>query len=175
MRTNLRSKPAFGRFSVLILLIAACNLTGTLWAQSGGNTGQIVGQVLDPSSAAVAGVEVTVRNESTNFTRNATTDSSGRYAASLLPLGEYEITVNATGFEAAKQTAVVTLGSSITANFRLGVEPNREAVQVTATADTTLAQSKTILTALQMKEVPSNGGRIQNLIWQIPGGQIEPE
>jgi hypothetical protein len=43
------------------------------------------------------------------------------------------------------------------------------------TAEPTLAPSKSILTAMQLPDLPSNGGRLQNLIWDIPGGQIEPE
>ncbi len=178
-------KPHFHRpffFVLLPMLIAlfcgAFSADGLLWGQSAGNSGQIVGQVLDPSSASVAGAEVTVRNENTNFSRSATTDDAGRYAVSLLPLGPYEVITKASGFEPATQEALVTLGSTITANFKLSVGVNREAVQVKGemlTADTTLAPSKSILTALQLKELPSNGGRIQNLTWDIPGGQIEPE
>ena len=26
-----------------------------------------------------------------------------------------------------------------------------------------------------MQHLPSNGGRVQSLIWQMPGGQVEPE
>ena len=178
-------KPYFHRpfsFALLAMLIAlfsgAFSPDRLLWGQTAGNSGQIVGQVLDPSSASVAGAEVTVRNENTNFSRSATTDDAGRYAVALLPLGPYEVITKASGFEPATQEALVTLGSTITANFKLSVGVNREAVQVKGemlTADTALAPSKSILTAMQLRDLPSNGGRVQNLIWAIPGGQIEPE
>ena len=165
-------------FFFLILLVSLAILPPNLGAQSGGNTGQIVGQVLDPSGASVAGAEVTVRNKNTNFTRSATTDDAGRYAVSLLPLGPYEVTAKATGFEPTAQEALVMLGSSITVNFNLSVGINREAIQVTPgilTAETTVAPSKSVLTDLQLRELPSNGGRVQNIIWNVPTGQIEPE
>jgi hypothetical protein len=179
MKSHFRRPYSFALLLMLIALFSGAFVPGRLlWGQTGGNSGQIVGQILDPSSASVVGAEVTVRNENTNFSRSATTDETGRYAVSLLPLGPYEVTVNATGFEPAKQEALVSLGSTISANFNLSVGVNREAVQVKGemlTADTTAAPSKSILTALQLKELPSNGGRIQNLTWDIPGGQIEPE
>lgn len=178
MKTNFRSLSFCLLLLPLLLLASFFNPPEPLWGQSAGNSGQIVGQILDPSSASVGGAEVTVRNKNTNFSRSATTDDAGRYAVSLLPLGPYEVTAKAAGFDPAVQEALVTLGSTITANFELSVGVNREAVQVKGemlTADTTLAPSKSILTALQLKELPSNGGRVQNLIWDIPTGQIEPE
>src|SRR5689334_19261261 len=71
----------------------------TLKAQSAANSGQIVGQILDPSSAAVSKAVLTVRNKDTNFTRSTTTDASGRYAISV-PLGRYEINASAVGLQA---------------------------------------------------------------------------
>ena len=164
--------------AAVLLLFAGLLLPAGLHAQSAANSGQIVGQVLDPSSASVAGAEVIVRNKNTNFSRSTTTDGAGRYAVSLLPLGPYEITIRATGFDLAIQEALVTLGSTITANFNLSVGVNREEIQVTAdilTAEPTVAPSRSVLTDLQLRHLPSNGGRVQNIIWDVPTGQIEPE
>ena len=162
----------------MALAAAVFLLPQALRAQSAANSGQIVGQVLDSSSGAVPGAEVAVRNKNTNFSRTTVTDAEGRYAVSLLPLGPYEVTVNAPGFQPATQEALVTLGSTITANFHLSVGGNREAIEVTAEIspiDTTLAASRSVLTDLQLRHLPSNGGRVQNLIWDVPTGQIEPE
>src|SRR5215471_6640816 len=127
--------------SILILVL--------LLAQSAANTGEIVGQILDPSGAAVAGADVTIRNKDTNIARNATTDAAGRYAASYLPLGRYEVTVRASGFETPAQEAVVTLGSSVPANFNLTVGGRTESVQVTdaiAGLESSVTAPKSILT-----------------------------
>lgn len=164
--------------SLLLILFAGISiLPPALWAQSAANSGQIVGQVLDPSSASVAGAEVNVRNKNTNFSRSTTTDAAGRYAVSLLPLGPYEVTIKATGFDPATQEALVTLGSTITANFNLSVGVNREEIQVAADilTEPTVAPSRSVLTDLQLRHLPSNGGRVQNIIWDVPTGQIEPE
>src|SRR5689334_22802446 len=96
------------RLLSFLSLLVIFTFSGMLWGQSAANTGQIVGQVLDPSDASVAGAEVGVRNKDTNFTRKAATDASGRFAASNLPLGPYEVTVQATGFQTLSQDAFVT-------------------------------------------------------------------
>jgi hypothetical protein len=157
-----------------ILLNSPVRLSG----QTGGNSGEIVGQVLDSSSASISGAGITIRNTGTNFTRTAITDSAGRYAVSALPLGPYEVTAMADGFNPSVQATTVGLGNSVTADFKLAVGTSREAVEVKAdlyAPDLTLALSKTVLTDLQIRDLPSNGGRLQNLIWDIPGGQLEPE
>jgi hypothetical protein len=164
------------RLKISFLIFLFC-LPVLLQAQSGANSGQILGQVLDPSSASVPGAEVTVRNKDTNFVRSSVTDDAGRYTVPLLPLGVYEVTARVQGFDAATQEAVVSLGSSITANFRLTVGGISETIQVTndSIADRTLAASKFVLTDIQLRHMPSNGARVQNFVWNVPGGQIEPE
>jgi hypothetical protein len=147
-------------------------------AQTAASSGQILGQVIDPSGAAVPAAKVAVRNTDTNFSRGAVTDAAGRFAVAQLPLGPYDITVTSVGFNPETQQARVTLGSSVSARFRLTVGTRTESVDVssdTVTLEPTQAPAKAILTALQIDKLPSNGGRLQSLIWEVPGGQIEPE
>lgn len=168
----------YGAIISLALILTMWIFPRPLSAQSAANSGQIVGQVMDPSSASVVGAEVTVRNKDTNFSRTAVTDDQGRYAVPLLPLGEYEITAKASGFEPTVEQAVVMLGRTVTANFNLSVGINREAIQVTPgvlPSDITMAAARSVLTDLQLRHLPTNGERVQNLIWQVPTGQIEPE
>src|SRR4051812_702367 len=82
----------------IVLALSVFLSPRVLRAQSAANSGQIVGQVDDPSSSTVADVEVVVRNKDTNFTRTTTTDDEGRYAFSNLPLGPYEVGVKRAGF-----------------------------------------------------------------------------
>jgi Carboxypeptidase regulatory-like domain len=179
MKRGLNFLAGLEKYSVALLLIGAILLSpARIWAQSGANTGQIVGRVVDQTLAAVVGAEVSVRNKNTHFTRNAATEGEGRFAVSLLPLGPYEVTAKAPGFDPVTEEAEVTLGSSITVTFTLHVGANREAIQVTAnvmTSEPTVALSKSVFTSQRLTETPSNGGRVQNIIWSIPTGQIEPE
>jgi hypothetical protein len=52
-------------------------------------TGSVVGKVTDPSRAVVAGIAIKATNQSTSFSREATTDTFGEYLISLLPVGRY--------------------------------------------------------------------------------------
>ena len=102
----------------------------------------------------------------------------GRYAVSDLPLGLYEIDVTVHGFQNASRSAYVSLGSSVSVNFDLPVAGKAESVDVTAGdpgIEPTRSTPKSILTELQIHQLPSNGRRLQNTVIQTPGTLIEPE
>ena len=62
-------------------------------------TGDIRGLVRDPSGAVVAGATVKVINTDRNETiRTLTTGSDGSYVAPYLPVGHYDVVVQASGF-----------------------------------------------------------------------------
>ncbi|HSM76957.1 MAG TPA: carboxypeptidase-like regulatory domain-containing protein, partial [Bryobacteraceae bacterium] len=63
-------------------------------------TGTLEGQIADPSTAAVSGAEVAARNVKTGLTRTVRSSREGTFHFSNLPVGEYSLTVAATGFAA---------------------------------------------------------------------------
>lgn len=153
-------------------------IPASLQAQSAAAAGQIVGFVQDPSAGFVSRAQVTVRDTNTNFTRTTTTDSDGRYAIPELPLGPYEVTVKASGFADSTQEVYVSLGSSVSSNFRLSIQTASQAAQVVADdpgVEPTRTATKSILTDLQIQELPSNGRRLQNFVVDTPQALIEPE
>jgi hypothetical protein len=167
--------------SVLVRAVTAFALLGVLApshaaAQSGSTAGQIVGQVFDQSGGAIVGVDVSARNKDTNYTRATRTDDSGRYALAQMPLGRYEVTAQGAALQPSVQEAVVSLGGSTTVNFDLSVGGVTEAVDVSATAlDRSTTLSKSVLTDLQLQNLPANGRRIRSLFLLTPATQIEPE
>ena len=166
------------RCRVILQIIFVC-LPLSVWAQSAASSGQIIGQVLDSSGASIAGVEVSVRNIDTNYKRVANTDDAGRYAVGPVPLGTYEVTVTPATLQPSTQQVYVSLGGRATADFRLGISPVRQAINVLANEAPAIepAQtfSKSILTDIQLRNLPSNGRRIRNMFLLTPSTQIEPE
>jgi hypothetical protein len=81
--------------SLLLCLLVGSSLD--ICAQSA-STGALTGAVTDPTRAVVQNAKVTLRNYGTGETRTAITGQDGLYRFSLLPPGEYELTVAAAGF-----------------------------------------------------------------------------
>ncbi len=149
----------------------------TLQAQASPNSGQIDGQVVDPSGAAVAGVDVTVRHIETNYTRTATTDAAGRYAVGPLPFGAYDVHAGTAVMAAPVQRVHVSLAGRSRVNFTLAIAGVTESVEVVSAArgDAGSTVSMAVLTDLQLRNIPAPGRRIKNLFLQTPATQVEPE
>ena len=74
---------------------------GVAWAQS--TFGSFIGNVKDPSGAAVAQCIVTIKNTATGAERSVVTDSQGGYIAVNMEPSKYEISM--TRVERIKPTA----------------------------------------------------------------------
>jgi hypothetical protein len=133
-------------FAVLLLL--SLFFAWFAFAQ-GGATGAIGGVVQDQSGASVANAKVSITSEATGeVLRQVTTNASGLFNATLLPVGNYTVEVTAAGFPATKFPGVtvrITETTRITAALKLGavkeiVEVQAEAQQVN-TSDATTGNS----------------------------------
>jgi hypothetical protein len=169
----MRVSRAVARSMAMVAMLAGLPAIGL--AQTAANSGQITGQVVDTSGAAIVGASVIVRSKDTNLQRQTTTDDAGRYAVSLLPLNTYEVTASGASFQPAVREIVVTLGNSVTANFTMKVAGVAEDVQVSAGTESAGTHSKAVLTDLQVQNLPSSGRRIRSMFLLTPSTQIEPE
>src|SRR5207248_2977503 len=89
------SAVTLARFSFIGLIVLA--LTVTLPAQV--QNGQYQGTVLDQSGAAVPNATVTATEQGTGQGFKATTSQTGFYVIPQLPVGQYTVKVEASGFK----------------------------------------------------------------------------
>src|SRR5258705_10424033 len=97
------------QIAVIVLMAAA---SATAIAQT--STSRITGRVVDAKQASIAGANVTVTNEATGVTQTQTTTESGVYAFEALPVGNYTVTVEQSGFKKFQKT-----GNSVEVNSPL--------------------------------------------------------
>ena len=116
-------------FVLLYLFLVICPFG---FAQ--GNEASLTGSITDQSHAAVANAKVTVRNKSTNFTQTITTDSSGNYSFLSLPIGNYEVKVEQSGFDTASAEMVLETAQKTRQDFELRVGQSQQTVTVESTA-----------------------------------------
>src|ERR1700678_2628946 len=69
-------------------------------------TARIKGTVTDPTGAVVAKATVTVTNTQTGVVSTTTSSASGDYIFPALPIGTYNINVNAPGFKQFSSTGI---------------------------------------------------------------------
>ncbi len=85
------------RTLVSVALLAAALAGGRALAQS--TFGSILGTVADPNGALMPGAEVTLTNQETNITRQATANAAGLYEFPDLVPGTYRLQVRREGFK----------------------------------------------------------------------------
>jgi hypothetical protein len=137
------------------------------------STGNINGTITDPTGAVVANANVTINNKETGATRTVQTNGEGIYLAASLSAADYEIRVEAPGFQTVVTTATVLTGGTATVNAALTVGRVAETVNVEATTAATLNyESNTVqgvVTRRQIDNLPLNGRSFLNLAQLQPG------
>src|SRR5262245_16973168 len=88
----------------VLLAILAFLLAGNAVAQS--DRGTLTGTVTDPAAAAVPLAKVTAKNTETGSLFETVTTPSGNYTLTSLPIGVYELTVEAAGFSRKTQQGI---------------------------------------------------------------------
>jgi hypothetical protein len=151
--------------------------TGSMFAQ-GGATGAISGVVQDSSGAVIANAKVSIKSEATGeVLRQATTDASGLFTATLLPVGNYTVEVNAAGFPDTRFPGVVvriTETTRMTAAMKVStvkevVEVQSQVEQVNTT-DATTGQS---LGAQTITDLPLATRNFQQLLTLSTGASAD--
>jgi hypothetical protein len=157
----------------LSLLVAALSFAPRfLNAQAQATTGVVRGVATDSSGNPVAAV-VTVRNTETNYTRTVNASDRGVFVATLLPLGNYQISARAVGYSpVTKSNIPVTLGQTVDLPLVLARSTTQLAgVTVVAqvpTVDPTLSAEATHLPAEVVSALPNNGRNYLNLTLLTP-------
>src|SRR5437764_14176083 len=116
------------RIGRLALLCLTC--VGVSGAQT--PTGSIAGIVCDPSGGGVAGAKVELVSGSTGLDRHTSTSAQGGYTFAALSPGEYDVSVDATGFERMTRHAVIEAGTTTAADFKLVIGDVKQSVNVDA-------------------------------------------
>src|SRR5262249_35842205 len=81
--------------SLLVLILVICPVVAFGQAVFGG----ISGTITDPSGAAITDAKVTITETSKGVSYNTTTNSSGNFTQSHLTVGNYDVRIEASGFE----------------------------------------------------------------------------
>ena len=163
------SAVTLARFSFLVLVVLA--LAVTLPAQQ--ENGQFQGTILDQSGAAVPNATVTATNQATGQGFKSTTSQTGFYSLPALPVGQYSMKVEASGFKTeTTKNQTVNAGVVSRLDFKLAVGQVTETVEVTevaAAVNTEDAKLANTVGATQIQNLPLNGRNVYDLIRLSPG------
>src|SRR5438132_10040654 len=136
-------------------------------------TGRITGTVTDQTGAAVPGATVTLKNTDTGISRTTLSQESGKYEASSLPAGNYEVSASLSGFQTFVHKGIgLAVGQNAVVDFTLQVGQVSDSVTVvgdTAQIETTTATVSNLVDEKKVTDLPLNGRDLTQLSFLQPG------
>src|SRR6266550_4303419 len=137
------------------------------------NKAEIDGTVTDTNGGIVPGATVVILKVDTGATRTLTTGDSGEYAAPLLDIGIYKVTVSKDGYQTAAQENI-TLQTSDRLRIDVQLKPGTVSGEVTITAAAPLVETESsdrgsVITGREVTELPLSGRNFTQLATLVPG------
>jgi outer membrane receptor protein involved in Fe transport len=164
------------RFTTLklyaLLLFLFC---GTAFAQQ--PTATLTGVVADQTGAVIAGATVTATNKATNISRTVTTNREGFYVIASLPVSQYEIKIEAKGFNPDKTDVTLNVGQTLTYNQNLRVGNSvYDPIYIYdgERVDTQTSKVDAVINDKEIENLPLNGRNFLELALLTPGNSIAP-
>jgi hypothetical protein len=120
------------------LLAVAALVIAPLRAQQ--TLGSINGTIADSTGAVIPAAGVSIRNVNTNLTVTSQTKGDGSFSVNDLPIGPYEVTVTATGFQKVVYNNILVKGGTTT-TVNATLQPGELTTSVTVDASPLLNQT----------------------------------
>ena len=136
-------------------------------------TGSIRGTVLDPSGATVPSAKVTAKQVETGLTRSVDADRQGEFVLVELPIGHYQLEVQAQGFQGYLQQGIsLDVNQTATVGIHLKVGAATQRVEVNADADlvqNTISSLGLTVMEREILDLPLDGRNFSQLGTLQPG------
>ena len=167
----MRNSKSVGIAIALMMLLALTCGAHFAWGQE--VTAAITGTVTDPSGAPIVGAAVTARDVARDTTYPTETNGDGFYYLAQLPVGKYELRVEAKGFQTALRPAFeLVLNQTARVDVQMTVGSVTETMQVSGAApllQTDSTQLGTLINSRTAESLPLSTGNINQLTLLAPG------
>lgn len=157
------------RFVPVVVLLLVVLAALPAMAQS---SARVEGIVTDASGTPIPGATVTSTNTGTNATRTDVTDAQGHYTVTALPVGNYKLSVELSGFKSQVTPLTLTVGQVARVDFKLQLGNVSEMMTVTAAAplvEKSTSEISTLIESKQIENLPLNGRNFTQLATLVPG------
>jgi hypothetical protein len=134
----------------------------------------LTGVVIDQSRAVVASAKVTLKDAQSGSQRDSVTNSDGYFTFASVPVGSYQLTIEAKGFETYKVTGIdLNGGDKRNVDAQLTVGTTSQTVEVTGAVDVIApvdsAEKSNIINAKELQNFIQVGSNAAEFIKIMPG------
>jgi hypothetical protein len=157
-------------YSLLAGLVALVLASVPAFPQTG--TGSVAGTVKDSVGSVIPGADITITNIDTNVTRKGISSDVGTYNIAGLPRGNYELTVELTGFKKWSGKLELQVGQNAVVDPVLEVGTPQTVIEVSGAAPPVATESidvSDVKDYQRIRQLPLNGRAISSLFDLTPG------
>ena len=157
-------------------LLAACLLLALVPSHAQSNYAVVRGSVLDPQHRPVAGARIHLTSTDTGAQREVVANGSGLYEIAGIQPGSYELTVDSSGFQPARQKLNLEVGQQATVDLDMRVGGDQQSIVVEASAAELLktqdASVGEVVDQRSVDSLPLNGRMLIDLVLTVPGAHV---
>lgn len=155
-----------------LLVVVLCSLAAQAVAQV--TTSMVRGTVRGAEDGVpMAGVDVTLVDDSTGLEKTTTTNEQGEFAfVGLRVGGPYSVTANLMGFRPAEEKNII-LTANRTRDVALGLRLQEEVIEVSGTSIARNTSNRTVITAAEIESLPSVGRDPRDVVRRNPEASVE--
>ncbi|MBI3278568.1 MAG: carboxypeptidase regulatory-like domain-containing protein, partial [Acidobacteria bacterium] len=136
-------------------------------------TAGVYGSVVDNSNAVIPNATIRLRNVATGRSWQTASDGAGNFSVTLLPIGTYEVSAEASGFKkSVLQDVTLRVNENRRVVFTMDVGQLTESITVEATAvavNTATGTTSQLLDGGEMVKLPSRGRYVFPYALLMPG------
>ncbi len=151
--------------------LLAILLSLSIFAQSEAGSASIEGTVKDSNGAIIQGATVLVKNTETGLERTVSTNSNGGFIVSILPVGNYKITVKQAEFADSSVIATLTVGETTPIEISLNPKATDAVVDITADGEIIDAEAPSTGTSIPkraIEDLPVRGRNFTEFVQLTP-------
>lgn len=170
------SRRLFRHFPATLFASYLLTISHTVLAQ-GGSTASLSGTVVDPTGAVIPNAKIAIRNEASGDARQSKSNGSGDFTFSALPVGNYQLDIQMSGFQEFKEGGVHLDPGDERSLRELRMRPGAETQTVTVSLTTqsiTLdsGEASALISSEDIKHLSVEGRDVTELLKILPGFAI---
>src|SRR5579863_4122127 len=120
--------------------------------------GSVRGIVHDPQHRPVTGASVLLKSATSDWSQQTQTDQDGEFAFAAVPVGDYVVTITASGFEKSERSLTIVSDSSPVLHFPMSIATLSQTATVSAQAQVANVESVTPTTLLNREDIAQTPG-----------------
>ena len=120
--------------------------------------GTVRGVIHDPSHRPVAEAAITLQAAASSYSQTARTNDAGEFEIAVVPIGEYRLRVQHSGFADAEHPLVVISGTAPVLHLQMKLAAQKESVEVSESAEALNPQSSTPTTLVTRRTIEQTPG-----------------